>query len=63
MIMTMIMTMTISSIVIEVIGVFYFFYEEILQVIIETKAIKAHKQTKRDGNCYSHKKIHEQTYA
>ena len=42
MIMTMIMTMRISSIVIEVIGVFYFFNEEILHI---KKAQKSTKST------------------
>ena len=49
------MITTISSIVIEVIGGNFFFYEE----ISHTK--KEDKQTKKDSIFYSHKKLHKQT--
>ena len=76
MIMTMIMIMTISSIVIEVIGGGFLmkkFYtqkkhkkaqkahKQTKRASIFYSTKKPHKQTKRDSIFYSHKEIHEQT--
>ena len=47
MIMTMMMTMRISSIVIEVIGVFYFFNEEILHIKKAQKSTKSTQANKK----------------